>query len=146
MVEQPVRSLEMVAEEVKSERQMQLTHFDSLDSKAGIVLGFAGAIVALTPGGRQLLVDLGRVAAVVSGMLALWSFWPRRYWHVDLRALRDLYLAAEPGFARLRLIDTQIGMAESVRATVTSKALRLKLSMLALAVATVLTAAGLGIH
>lgn len=36
MVEQPVRSLEIVAEEVKSERQMQLTHFDSLDSKAGI--------------------------------------------------------------------------------------------------------------
>jgi hypothetical protein len=55
MAEASARSLEIVAEEVKSERRMQLAHFDSLDSRAGIVLGFAGAIVALTPSGRLLL-------------------------------------------------------------------------------------------
>ncbi|MEW6060197.1 MAG: hypothetical protein AB1551_08700 [Actinomycetota bacterium] len=140
-----VRSLDIVAEEVRTERGLQLSHFDSLDSKAGIVLGFAGAIVALAPGGRHLLVELGRAAAVISALLALWSFWPRRYWHVDLRSLRDLYLTAEPGFARLRLLDTQIGMAEGMKATLASKASRLKSSMAALALAATLTAAGLAV-
>ena len=145
MAAPPVGSLEIVAEEVGAERQMQLAHFDSLDSKAGIVLGFAGAIVVLTPGGRHLLIELGRAVAAVSGLSALWSFWPRRYWHIDLQALRDRYLAAEPSFARLRLLDTQIDMAEIMRGTVASKALRLKVSMAALAMAAVLTAAGSGI-
>src|SRR5207253_1960927 len=103
--------------------------------KAGIVLGFAGAIVALTPAGPQFVVELGRAAAAASGLLALWSFWPRRYWYVDLRSLRDLYLMAEPTFARLRLLDTQIAMAESVRRSLASKAVRLKVSMAALALA-----------
>jgi hypothetical protein len=145
MTEASARSLEIVAEEVKSERRMQLAHFDSLDSRAGIVLGFAGAIVALTPSGRHLLVELGRAVAAVSGLSALWSFWPRRYWNIDLQTLRDRYLAAEPGFARLRLLDTQIDMAESMRSSVAIKALRLKVAMAALAVAVVLTAGGLGI-
>jgi hypothetical protein len=137
------RSLDIVAKEVRIERGMQLSHFDALDSKAGIVLGFAGAIVALAPGGNHLLVVLGRAAAAGSGLLALWSFWPRQYWHLDLRSLRDLYLTAEPGFARLRLLDTQIGMAEGMKATLASKALRLKASMAALALAAVLTAVGM---
>jgi hypothetical protein len=146
MAQPLVRSLDVVAEEVRAQRDGQLTHFDALDSKAGIVLGFAGALVALAPGGHNLLVEFGRAAAALSGLLALWSFWPRRYWHIDLRSLRDLYLTTEPHFARLRLLDTQIAMAESMRAAITSKALRLKLAMVALAVAAVLTAVGLALH
>jgi hypothetical protein len=125
---------------------MQLTHFDSLDSKAGIVLGFAGAIVALSPSGSQVLVEVGRGIAAISGLLALSAFWPRRYWHVDLRILRDLYLDAEPAFARLRLLDTQIGMAGDMKDAIAKKAVRLKLSMAALASAVVLTASGLAVH
>lgn len=124
---------------------MQLTHFDSLDAKAGIILGFAGAIVALAPSGQHLVLELGRAMAALAGLLALWSFWPRRYWHVDLRALRDLYLTAEPDFARLRLLDTQISMTESMKGALSGKSLRLKLSMITLAGTAVLTAAGLAL-
>lgn len=42
-------SIEIVLEEVRFEREAQLQHFDSLDAKAGILLGFAGALVALAP-------------------------------------------------------------------------------------------------
>ena len=47
--DQGIRSLDVVREEIRIERAAQLQHFDALDSKAGIVLGFAGAIVALAP-------------------------------------------------------------------------------------------------
>ena len=107
-----IRSLEVVREEARAERDVQLKHFDSIDTKAGIVLGFAGALVALVSGRRTTLVELGRTVAVLSGFLSLWTFWPRRYWSTDLRPLREKYLAAEPEFTRLRLLDTHIEMAE----------------------------------
>jgi hypothetical protein len=46
-------------------------HFDSLDSEAGIALGCASAIVALSPRGHPLIVEVGRGAAGISGLLLL---------------------------------------------------------------------------
>jgi hypothetical protein len=74
-----VRSLDIVFEELRTERDQQLHHFDALDQKAGIVLGFAGALVALAPRGSDVFLSFGRAAAVVSGFLCLSTFWPRRY-------------------------------------------------------------------
>jgi hypothetical protein len=48
-------------------------------------------------------------------------------------------------FAKIHLLDTQIGMADRMSETLASKATRLKLAMLALALAVLLTAAGIGI-
>lgn len=110
------------------------------------MLGFAGALVALGSRQTHVLVDLGRVAAVISCSPSLWTFWPRRYWSTDLRPFRDKYLAAEPEFARLRLLDTQVDMAERMAGILRHKATRLKLAMVALAVAVLLTAIGLGVH
>jgi hypothetical protein len=128
VAENRLRSLDPVLEEVRSERNSQLRHFDALDAKAGIILGFAGALVALSPSGG-LLVNLGRGAAVLSGLLALWTFWPRRYWAMNLRNLRDLYIASEPSFTQLRILDTQIEMTEQLSGALHSKARRLKWSM-----------------
>ena len=140
-----IRSLDLVLEEVRSERQLQLSHFDAIDTKAGIVLGFAGALVALAPPRAELLLDLGRALAVVCGFLCLWTFWPRRYWSTSLRPFRDKYLASELEFAKIHLLDTQIGMADRRSETLASKAMRLKLAMLALALAVLLTAGGIGV-
>lgn len=141
-----IGSLEVVLEEVRGERAAQLEHFDSIDTKAGIVLGFAGALVALGSRQTYVLVDLGRGVGVLSGFLSLWTFWPRRYWSTDLRPFRNKYLAAEPEFTRLRLLDTQVDMAERMAGILQDKAMRLKLAMVALAVAVLLTAIGLGVH
>ena len=91
---QHLPSLELVLEEARSERQAQLVHFEALDARAGVILGFSGALVALTPERGGLVVALGRLFAVLSGITALGSFWPRRYSVTDLRSLRDKYLTA----------------------------------------------------
>ena len=74
---QGTRSLDVVIDEVRETTDAQLRHFDALDAKAGIVLGFAGALVALAPSKPSTLLTVGRSAAVASGLLSLWSFWPR---------------------------------------------------------------------
>lgn len=90
-----------------------------MDTKAGIVLGFAGAITALSTRPTGPLSATGLAAAVSAGLLALMSFWPRRFWSTDLNRLRAKYLAAEPAFARVSLVDSQIVMAERTNVTLT---------------------------
>lgn len=40
-------SLDLLLDINKSEREALLSHFDSLDTKAGLVLGFAGVLIAV---------------------------------------------------------------------------------------------------
>lgn len=100
--------------------------------------------MALTPSGSSGLVSVGRALAIACGFSALWTFWPRRYWSTDLRPFRDKYLSAEPEFTTVRLLDTQIDMIERMGRILQSKAVRLKLSMVALAGAVLFVGVGLG--
>jgi len=63
-----------------------------------------------------------------------------------LRALRERYLAAEPEFARLRLLDTQITTIKELAGTLYRKGRRLKLSMSLVAAAALLVVAGTALH
>jgi len=132
-------------EEVRIERAAQLEHFDALDGKAGIVLGFAGVIVALAPS-HHLVVGLGRIAAVVAGLIALWAFQPRKFQLTDVFALREKYLAAEPQFTKLILLDAQISMMLATSRLLKRKALKLRLAMVTLAAAVVLVSIGIPLH
>jgi hypothetical protein len=138
-----VRSLGVVEEVVRSERAAQLQYFDALDAKAGVMLGFAGALAALAPRHVNLVVEAGRGVALAGALLALRTFWPRRLGTVDLRAFRDRYLAAEPELARLRLADTQVSIAEELAVTLHRKASRLKAAMSFVAIAAMLVGLGL---
>jgi hypothetical protein len=135
----------LILEETRSEYQAQLRHFEGLDAKAGILLGFSGAVVALAPT-DDLVLAAGRLAAVLSGQLSLLAFWPRKFEVLDLFVLRQKYLAAEPRFTKLALVDTEIAMIRSRRDLLDLKARRLKLAMAALALAVLLVALGLGVH
>jgi hypothetical protein len=76
---QGVRSLDVISEEVRVEREAQQRYFDALDAKAGILLGFAGILIALARGDGPAILA-GRLVAAISGVLALAAFWPRDYW------------------------------------------------------------------
>ena len=142
MSQHGLRSLPVLRDEVQFEREAQLRHFDGLDSEAGIILGFAGALAALAPRTLNIVVDLGRLAAVVGALTALWAFWPRTFPVTELRPLRDLYLGADPRFTELRLLDTHIEIAGLAHTRLLKKASRLKLAMMTLAVAALLVGTG----
>lgn len=130
-------SLEIVLDEARSERRSQLVHFEALDAKAGVILGFSGALVALTPDRHGWLFSLGRFLAVTSGVTALASFWPRRFSLTDLRSLRYKYLSAEEVFTKLKLVDTTVAESMKARDVLIRKSLLLKTAMGALALAVI---------
>lgn len=71
-------SLEVILEEVRIERAAQLQHFDALDAKAGIVLGFSGAVAALAPS-RLVVVGIGRLIVVIAALSAIWASCPELF-------------------------------------------------------------------
>lgn len=143
MATRQLPSLEIILDEARSERQAQLIHFEALDAKAGVVLGFAAAIVALSPDRTGAFATTGRAFAVLSGLAALASFWPRRFWLTDLRTLREKYLTAEAPFTRLNILDAAVAESMQVRSVLIQKARLLKASMVSLAAAVLCIATAL---
>ncbi len=122
-------------------REEQHTHFESLDTKAGVAIGFAGAVVAIAKDVQPVLARVGVGFAVIAAVLAMFAFRPRKHPVLDPRGLRR-YLRAEEGFTQLRLLDTEIEMALRASQLIEVKARWLQLSLLALVVAVALLGAG----
>src|SRR5438876_5807565 len=137
--------LYVLLDQARLERAQQL-HFDALDGKAGILLGFAGALIALAPSGLRIALDGGRAAAVVAGYFALRTFWPRSIPITNLLVLRQGHTASDEAFRKLALVDNQIDIVRRSRVILRDKAWRLKASMASLGIASVLTAVGVSVR
>lgn len=134
---QRLSSLALIREQVQTELDRQLRHFDGLDTKAGIVLGFAGAIVAISE--RVIAIGLwGRGLAAAAAFLALLAFFPRNYPVLNTRRLRETYLRSGEKFTELHLLDTQVEMTEEAASLLKRKSLALKAAIVALAVSVAL--------
>ncbi len=144
-VRQPpaARSIDLVSNEVREQLAAQLSYFERLDAKSGVLLGFAGLFVALAPDLPGPWIAAARLAAVVSAVSSLMTFAPRGYPVVDLFSLRRDYLSAEPVFTRLRLLDTHMDMFERGRRLIDRKARRMTMSIVMLVVAIIFATAGI---
>lgn len=106
----------MIAARVEAERERHTAHAESLDGKAGILLGFAGVVVALRGGGRASWIGIaGLLLTALAALFAVLAFAPRPFAVLEVRHLRDRYLRADARFTRLTLVDTEIEMIELVR-------------------------------
>jgi hypothetical protein len=137
---------ELIAEEARHALGAHQRHFEALDSKARVILGFSAAVTALAPIAIHPLVEAGRAVTVAGGAAALMAFWPLRFATLDVRLLRDEYLSAEPEFMQRRLLETRIALVGAMAVTLRRKAIAVRASTVLLAGATVLTAVGLGMH
>lgn len=136
---QPLPSLALVLDVLRSGRDERRGHFDALDQKAGLALGFAGVLVTLSNDIAEPWRALGVVAAVLAAGLALWSFWPRKYEVLD--NVRD-YLAAPEAQTQLVLVDTLGLMNTRTDRAMGQKARRLKAALLALSLAVLMLGVG----
>jgi hypothetical protein len=133
-------SLDLVAETVQRELDAQERRGDALDSKAGVILGFAGVLVGLTVKDvHGTLAMVGAFAASFAGVAAGLAFIPRGFPTLKLGPLRLRYLATEASITRLNLLDTQIAMYQETLGHLRVKALLVQLATVALAVAVVST-------
>lgn len=135
-------SLDLILDLVQSERDKQLAHFDALDNKIGIVLGFSGLLITLAPDVPEPLRILGVAAASTSAGLSLWAFLPRRFPVLQPSPLRR-YLRAEAGFTRLTVLDTLEDLVNEGSGLLRAKAVRLRLALVSLSLAAGAFAAGI---
>jgi hypothetical protein len=114
----PETSADLIRDEVRIEREAQLREFDAIDAKAGIILGFAGALAALAPLNRNGIVDVGRILAAAGA------------------------LGADVRFTAVHLLDTKIQIFDNTRRLLIGKIQRLKAAMVTLAGAALLVGLG----
>ncbi|MHB8499168.1 MAG: hypothetical protein ACYDES_14535 [Acidimicrobiales bacterium] len=74
-------------------------HAESLDGRAGVVLGFAGVLVGLGATAQvavsgRVIFQVGLAAVVLAAIVAAWAFLPRRYPVLELERLRQANLTA----------------------------------------------------
>ena len=135
-------SLDVLIAINQNERHAQLSHFDSLDTKAGLVLGFSGVIAALGTDSESAFGVIAILAAALAGTAAVGSSWPRRFPSIDIGRLGD-YVGAEPSFTKLTLVDTFEVMNSEVSSLLELKSRRLKLALASLMTGVLTTAINL---
>jgi hypothetical protein len=145
--QQSLPSLSILGELADTELAAMSAHAESLDTKAGVVLGFAGVLVGLGATAQPVVLksvisQAGLGLTVAAAVLAAWAFLPRNFPVLELRRLRDKYLVASEEQTRLRLLDTQIEMTRQAATLVKRKGYRIQLSVGCLACATALIVIG----
>jgi hypothetical protein len=142
----PLPSLELVTAQVARERETMNAHAESLDTKAGVVLGFAGVLVGLGATAQAfvsatLAFQVGLGVAVLAALSAAFAFLPRKYPVVEVLPLRA-FLTAPEAETRLTLLDVQIDMVIKAARLVKLKGRLIKVAVGLLAVAAALIVAG----
>lgn len=137
----PLGSLDELADLVEVERQAQRRALDSMDTKAGVVIGFAAATSALAERGGLLLLP-GVAIAAVSAVLALLAFLPQPGIHINPARLRRAHLHQPARVTRFDLLIQKSAAVEHAGQVLRVKTLRLQLALWALLTAVVLLLAG----
>lgn len=146
--DQQLPSLAIVFAQVVAERETMNAHAESLDGKAGVVLGFAGVLVGLGATAQITIsgtvsFEIGLAVAVVAAILAAWAFLPRRYPVLEVERLRQSNLTASEAETRLELLDTQIEMVKEAATLVKQKGWRVRAAVGSLAIAAALVVVGI---
>jgi hypothetical protein len=118
--------------------------FESLDTKAGLLLGVSGVIVTMAPAVARPLLITSVAAVVLAGGFALASLWPRGFPMLDATRLSD-YAPADPALTRRVLLDTAEEMVIEASKAIRRKTLRLKWSFMTLAIGGLTLAIGIAI-
>jgi uncharacterized membrane protein len=140
-------SLKILLDQVASERATVSARADSLDTRAGVVLGFAGVLVGLGATASMAIstngfFQAGLGVAVVAALAAAFAFVPRNSPVLDMRPARDRYLTADESVTQLILLDTQIETIKTAAELVKQKGSRLQVSVVCLAIAAILVVVG----
>ena len=134
-------SLDLVAAEVRTEREALVRHLDALDAKAGIVLGSSGVVAAIAAQQVSLTTASALGVSVLAALAALAALVPQRLPMWDVNSLRR-YVGSEPVFTRTTMLDSSIDMVRDLKLTLELKIMRLRLAAWLLALAVVATAVG----
>jgi hypothetical protein len=134
-------SLNLLLQVAMQERDKQLSHFDALDTKAGVLLAFDGVLIAVSRGIQFAFLLPGVVLTSASAVLAFAAFWPRKFPALDPWALRQ-FLTYETENTSLKLHDTIARSVNQGGRVLHVKARNLKFALMLLLLAAITFGAG----
>ena len=140
-------SLAVIEAAVRRELDAQERRADAADTRAGLVLGFAGVIASVGLGDVwPPLAVAGRLVAGVAALVSLSALAPPIGWELDAEQLRRRYLAADPTRTRIALLDTEAAVTAFLAHRLRNKLARLRLAAAFLMVAVALTTTGVTVE
>lgn len=140
--DRPLPSRDTVSDEVERILGEQRKSCDSLDTRCGLALAFAGALVAVTREDPRLLVVCGRIVAAIAGVISLTAVfpWPEPEPLKPKRLLR--HLEADAGVTIGFLLMFKARYYEACHLLLKWKRWGLRLSLALLAISVTLLALG----
>ena len=137
-------SLSLILETTSREREARASLLESIDARAGVLLGFAAALAALAPRDVNMVVEGGRIVAVLGGLAALFTFWPREQGILDVDGLIE-FATAEIVFTRRSLVVAQTEIVLGLTELLEKKIRRLRVGMISIGCAALSIATGLAL-
>jgi len=142
--EEQVPSLGVIESVLEREDDSYRDRANGIDSKAGMILGAAGVIVALVGTTTSVTALLGQALAIAAGAAAAWVIVPRIEAAVASRDLRDRYLDAAAVHTRLMVLNLRILLQTRNEARLLTKTRRLRsASVLLLGSAVIILVSGI---
>jgi hypothetical protein len=139
-------STEVVRKELDIERELQAKIADTADTRAGVVLGFSGAVAALAANSRVLLAIPGAILAAIAAVMAATVLLPRAKSTIDPMYLTRHYAAQDEQKTRQEVLKRRLADYEANKDIPEFKIGRLKAAIGMLAGAIVLAVAGVSIQ
>lgn len=139
MAEEVWPSLDVVEKELDRSSAEQFQRASALDTKAGLLLGFAGVMIALGPDAPGYLDVISQAGAVSAAFLAAWALWPQSANEVGPTALRDNYVDKSPILSRSALYATRAEHFDQNEVRLKTKVKRMRGAMSVLVASTVLS-------
>lgn len=135
-------SLLIVRAEVDLQAGEQERRGSDADSRAALVVAFAGVVIGLGQDVRNVVQVLGLVLACVAAVSAVVALWPSVNGSVDLDRLHRAYLQEEERRTARMLLDTHVQLFQENRARLHQKTAWVKFSVVALGCSIGLTLTG----
>ncbi|MGW9192873.1 hypothetical protein [Micromonospora chersina] len=146
MPEPEWKSIEVVRKELDAERDLQAKIADTADSRAGVVLGFSGAVAGLALNSKMLAAIPGAVLAAAAAVVAATVLWPRPKSTLDPDYLTTHYAARDEDKTKQEVHKRRLTDYKANRDIPDFKLRQLKLAIGMLAGAIALGVAGISIQ
>jgi hypothetical protein len=136
------KSINVVRKELDIERDLQAKIADTADSRAGVVLGFSGAVAGLALNSKILLAIPAAVVAAAAAVVAATVLWPRAASTVEPQYLTTNYAARDEVATKVEVHKRRLKDYDQNKDISKAKLGRLKAAIAMLAGAIVLAVAG----
>lgn len=140
-----LESMDVVRSELDVERAAQEKRSETVDSRAGIVLGFSGVLAGLALNSKSAWAVPGALVAAASAVIAASVLMPRMHANIQPRGLYGGYVTKPAEATKRAVLDTRIVDYESNKEQLDAKLGRLELAVGLLVTAIILVVLALGV-